>query len=89
MTKITSTEALLDRIREAYPLWVQSLERVRERAEAQDYSGIYEMLREPCHIGKSFSADRIIDVVDSDGQLIPEKFAAFGRSQTGNRDQEA
>lgn len=75
MTKITSIDALIDRIKEAYPN--KDLIRVRELMEQGSYSGVYESLRHPRFSREEFSAERILALVDDGGRLIPEKFTAL------------
>lgn len=78
MPKITSTDALIERIKEAYPDRPLMPDRVVDAIERGYLAGAYDMLNNS-GFGRTYSYsishDEILATVDENGEVIPEKFA--------------
>lgn len=78
MPKITSTDALIERIKEAYPDRPNMPARVVDAIERGYPAGAYDILNNS-GFGRTYkysiSHDKILACVDDNGDVIPEKFA--------------
>jgi hypothetical protein len=74
MTKITSIDALIDRMKAAYPHWVRRPLEVRGLMEAGKYSEVYEWLCDTHCSAACFSAEQLLSTIDENGQLVTDKF---------------
>lgn len=78
MTKITSIDALIERIKEAYPDRPSMLAHIVDYMQGGYPAAAYDTL---CHNGfgrtysHSVSHDEILECVDDNEHVIPEKFA--------------
>jgi hypothetical protein len=78
MPKITSTDALIERVKEAYPDRPSMPARIVDSIERGYPAGAYDMLNNS-GLGRTYkysiSHTEILECVDDNGDVIPEKFA--------------
>lgn len=77
MPKITSIDALIERVKEAYPDRPSMPDRIVDYMERGYPAAAYDMLNNS-GFGRSYkysiSHDKILECVDENGDVIPEKF---------------
>ena len=78
MSKITSIDALIERVKEAFPHWSRNVRHIVGYMEQGQYSAVYDLLSNsewPRLYETSVSHNLILASVDAKGEVIPEKFA--------------
>ena len=80
MPKITSIDALIGRVKEAYPDWNKPLIEIRECMEKGYYAAVYDIINVRNYGRYSridstiFSSERILEILDDDGNIVQDKF---------------
>ena len=78
MPKITSVDALIDRVKEAYPGKESLLDYVRDAMARECYAGVYDALNVTNYNRyrtnpMSFSSERILKILDDSGVVKPKR----------------
>lgn len=78
MTQITSIDALIDRLKEAYPEWSEDvLVMIRREMGNENFDFVYERISNSGSGYRSFSPDRLLEILDEDGKYDEMKLSSL------------
>ncbi len=78
MTQITSIDALIDRLKEAYPAWSEDvLVMICREMGNENFVFVYERISNPGSGYKSFSPDCLLEILDEDGKYDEMKLSSL------------